>query len=80
MNTSYKTLHIEMFTIYTVYLYNLSIWAIVMLLFLSTNMYLPTCHLVLANATIIFVANVSIDFRNDMPKVICYLDELLQVV
>ena len=43
-------------------------------------MYLPTCHLVLANATIFFVANVSIDFRIDMPKVICYLDELLQVV
>ena len=30
MKTSYKTLHIEMFTIYTVYLYNLFIWAIVM--------------------------------------------------
>ena len=43
-------------------------------------MYLPTCHLALANATFIFVVEVFIKFRIDMPKVICYLDELLEVV
>ena len=75
-NAAYRNVH----NIYSISMQFIYLGYSDVCLFECTNMSLPTCHLVLANATVIFVANVSIDFRIDMPKVICYLDELLQVV